>query len=390
MSSVSALPSGKNDTDVPAGRAPIHQIFLAFMLASPRARDPAIRERLLQTILDRRATVLAGSVGTVAFAFAAIHLTSALWPYLWLFADIALVIARWMIMMRARGADALQKEPYVAILIVLGTIWSLLLGLAVCASMLSGNVALMTLSAVVGAGAVGVVTSRNAATPRHAMFVIALIGIPMSAGAMLSPHPGMMLPGILLFPALGSLYGMVIQNHAVTLRMIEAELRARSLAETDALTGLYNRMHLAERLAHLASERGREEDYGLLCLDLDGFKAVNDTHGHNAGDGLLQAVAERIRDAVRRDDIVFRMGGDEFLILLPKADPRECRRVAQRVIAAVSVEYELSDGLRVKVGASIGSACAHISDLDSETVLHAADVALYRAKADGKGVHVHA
>jgi diguanylate cyclase (GGDEF)-like protein len=390
MSSTSAQPSSLPRAGSLNGRAPIHRGFLTFMLASPRARDPAVRERLLQTILDRRATVLAGAVGTLALAFAAIHFTGARWPYLWLVADVALIIARWSIMIGASAKKGEKKERDIAILIMLGTIWSLLLGLALCACMISGNVALMTLAAVVGAGAAAVVTSRNAATPRHAMLVIVLIGLPMSVGMMLSPHPGMVLVGLLFLPSLLSLYGMIAQNHAVTLRLIEAELRARVLAETDTLTGLYNRMYFRERLGRLASQSGAQEDYGLLCLDLDGFKAVNDTHGHTVGDTLLQAVAQRIRGAVRQADIVFRMGGDEFMILLPKADPNECRRVAQRVIEAVSAPYGVSRGLHVTIGASVGSVCAHISDLNSETVLHAADEALYRAKADGKGVHVHA
>jgi diguanylate cyclase (GGDEF)-like protein len=165
-----------------------------------------------------------------------------------------------------------------------------------------------------------------------------------------------------------------------------SEARIRFLAHHDPLTSLPNRVLFRDRLEKALSElREPHEHLTLLCLDLDHFKAVNDTLGHGAGDALLESVSQRLRGCVRADDVVARLSGDEFAILhLSAGEPRQAEALARRVVDVVGEPYEI-DGKRVLVGVSIGMATATIDGPIAEALLKNADLALYRAKADGRG-----
>jgi diguanylate cyclase (GGDEF)-like protein/PAS domain S-box-containing protein len=167
----------------------------------------------------------------------------------------------------------------------------------------------------------------------------------------------------------------------------QAEARVAFMAHHDALTSLPNRLLLRVRMEELLARMRRTgNSVATLCLDLDNFKTVNDTLGHPFGDLLLQSVAERLRTALREQDTVARLGGDEFAIL--QADvrqPEEVSVLAERLLAVVSEPYEL-DGHLVSVGASIGIALAPGDGEDADRLLKNADMALYRSKADGKGL----
>lgn len=155
----------------------------------------------------------------------------------------------------------------------------------------------------------------------------------------------------------------------------------------DALTGLPNRSHLMERAGHeveLATANGGR--LALLLLDLDGFKRVNDTVGHHAGDALLQAVGQRLQAAVRDHDVVARLGGDEFAILLTRnPDSASAATIAGRIHARLSEPFDI-EGQDVLVGASIGIALYPSDASDMTTLMRGADAAMYRAKRAGGGV----
>jgi diguanylate cyclase (GGDEF)-like protein len=123
----------------------------------------------------------------------------------------------------------------------------------------------------------------------------------------------------------------------------------------------------------------------VFCLDLDGFKRVNDNLGHAAGDAILVAVARRLRDSVRPLDFVSRVGGDEFVILLPVISSDEAEKVAQRIIASISAPFDLGLPAPAHIGVSIGSACAPADGETADDLLRSADHALYEAKRRGKG-----
>jgi diguanylate cyclase (GGDEF)-like protein len=131
----------------------------------------------------------------------------------------------------------------------------------------------------------------------------------------------------------------------------------------------------------------RGEPVALLCLDLDRFKAVNDTLGHHVGDALLKEVAARLRSSLRESDTVARCGGDEFAIVqVGSGQPGGATQLADRIIEIVSAPFEI-DGHRVGVGTSIGISVAPNDGCDPDQVLRNADLALYRAKTEGRGQH---
>jgi diguanylate cyclase (GGDEF)-like protein len=163
------------------------------------------------------------------------------------------------------------------------------------------------------------------------------------------------------------------------------EERIRFAAHHDALTQLSNRLMFQERLTKaLAAARSGEHGLALLCLDLDGFKSVNDTQGHEIGDRLLVAVAQRLRDNIRDGDTVARMGGDEFAIIQQHlSQPFAATTLAQRLLEAISKPFELG-GRHSVIGVSIGIAL-YPQDGDSpDSLLRNADIALYQAKEAGR------
>mgnify|MGYP001613160571 FL=1 len=171
----------------------------------------------------------------------------------------------------------------------------------------------------------------------------------------------------------------------------EALVQIGRLALTDPLTHLANRRLISEHLGIAIAASVRHKEYGaVLALDLDEFKAINDSHGHKAGDAVLVGVAERLPSIIRAEDVVGRLGGDEFVILIHRLGTDEpvardrALLIADNLIALVKQPLELN-GKILQVGASIGIRLLGSRTLDVPTALHEADVALYRAKDAGRG-----
>jgi diguanylate cyclase (GGDEF)-like protein len=180
--------------------------------------------------------------------------------------------------------------------------------------------------------------------------------------------------------------GIVATFEDITQRLL-AEEKIKHLAQYDALTNLPNRVTFYEQMETILKRVRRSELVGVLSLDLDHFKAVNDTLGHPIGDLLLQAAAQRMQSCLREGDIVARLGGDEFAILqVPARQPAEITALATRLIEIVGAPYDL-DRRQVIVGVSVGIAIAPGDGSEPDTLLKNADLALYRAKADGGGVY---
>ncbi len=150
---------------------------------------------------------------------------------------------------------------------------------------------------------------------------------------------------------------------------------------TDGLTGLSDRFWFRERLAAMLAAAESAEHVAVLMIDLDRFKAVNDTHGRQIGDALLQVVAQRLRSAVREGDVVSRLGGDEFAVVMPVSGLPEV--TAARLVDLLSRPY-LIDGHVTVLGASIGIAIGPRDGADTVSLVRAADLAMYQAKEDGR------
>ena len=176
-----------------------------------------------------------------------------------------------------------------------------------------------------------------------------------------------------------------VATHEDITEQRRSEIRIEHMAHHDALTDLANRVLLNERLEHaLIGAARRDEMVAIHHLDLDQFKAVNDTLGHPGGDKLLKMVADRLRLLVRENDTVARMGGDEFAIVQIAADPTDATTLAQRIIRTMSEPFDI-DGHRAMIGASIGIAVGPGDGLSPDELLRNADLALYRAKDEGRG-----
>ena len=178
---------------------------------------------------------------------------------------------------------------------------------------------------------------------------------------------------------------------ALTFDDVTEHVRSAALARLEPLTGLCNRAELHERLGAALAEAERiGVPLAVLMLDLDRFKAVNDTLGHPVGDALLRKVAERLRNAARREDVIARLGGDEFAVLqIGRAgddQPRAAEALARRLVDLVGRAYVL-DGQMLNVGASVGIALFPDDGRGPDELLKHADLALYRAKADGRATY---
>ena len=168
----------------------------------------------------------------------------------------------------------------------------------------------------------------------------------------------------------------------------ESQAKSQFLAYHDSLTGLGNRLLFKDQLEEALNDVSvTPHPMAVLFLDLDGFKAVNDTLGHSIGDLLLKSVATKLRDVLQPTDRIARLGGDEFAILQISApQPGSSIALAENVIEIVGQPCSI-DGHDVTVGASIGIAVAHPGDINTETFLKSADLAMYSAKSDGRGTY---
>jgi two-component system CheB/CheR fusion protein len=164
----------------------------------------------------------------------------------------------------------------------------------------------------------------------------------------------------------------------------ESQRRIERLANFDALTGLPNRNLFLDRLKRAVSRAVRQgEGFALMFIDLDNFKTINDTLGHDAGDLLLQEVARRLEKCIRDGDTAARLGGDEFTVLLETSDQMAVAKTAQRIVEMLAAAFTLRDS-KVCVTCSIGISIHPDDGSDDQTLMKNADLAMYRAKQQGK------
>ncbi|MFD9901322.1 diguanylate cyclase domain-containing protein [Mesorhizobium sp. NPDC059025] len=352
----------------------------------------AVRSRFLETTYDRKFAILFASLSVLVLAGTTIVLTGAWWPWLWIAAELVLLVVRFTLILRCELARRHGENPPLGALMTAGGVWSAVFGLGCFGCIASENLVLSVLAGLNVAGVVGVVSSRNAATPRYAILVMLLVSLPFMVGALVSPQPGMWVVGLQMPFYVAGIIGVLVHNHAISVRMIRAELDNRDLAVRDALTGLPNRILMQEELHRMCSQLAAQAANGgkpfvVLSMDLDGFKYINDNHGHTAGDRLLRLVGERLRRTFRSTDMVFRIGGDEFVVLLPATSEIEAAHLAKRAIDTISEPFDIDVAAAAYIGLSVGSARAPMDGDTAEQLLTCSDLALYEAKRAGKGRH---
>ena len=174
-----------------------------------------------------------------------------------------------------------------------------------------------------------------------------------------------------------------IQRDITEYKKLEQDLQI--LCRTDPLTTAANRRAFNEILSQEFSRFKRsQKEYALIMIDLDHFKSINDQHGHSVGDQVLIEVTERCKDNIRVHDILARLGGEEFCILLPYTDSDQAKKVAERLREKIEIKPIIVDGLRVKVTISVGISLVSTCDEDGHQAMERADQKLFQAKESGR------
>ena len=263
--------------------------------------------------------------------------------------------------------------------------WCVLQGLLAFTIISSNDLVLSVLSATLIMAMAGPICARNYAAPRFAFLLVLLCDIPFVAGASASGEPWLLVILPITPPFLLGAMQIIMTFHRSMLQTLAAQTHARHLAEHDWLTGVLNRQGMDEALSRIVPDTERQ--MALISIDLDGFKEVNDRFGHGAGDLVLTQVARRLRDALRDCDLLARMGGDEFMVVVRGMVPDQVGPLADRLIAAISRHsYDTGQDVSARVGASIGFACLPEDAANTVELRLRADEALYAAKDAGKGV----
>jgi diguanylate cyclase (GGDEF)-like protein len=183
--------------------------------------------------------------------------------------------------------------------------------------------------------------------------------------------------------ALGATVALVLCTVILSGALVESDRAHRRRSTLDPLTGLFNRNALEQRLAELDGQPSSEAEGGshaLLLCDLDHFKRVNDRHGHAAGDAVLQDVAYAMRGALRAGDSIYRIGGEEILVVLPGASREDAEGIAERLRLAVRKRRPAGVGVTISIGAAVSKP----ERVDTDDLVARADAALYAAKANGR------
>ena len=345
-------------------------VLLGELFASPKAVFAGIANGLILNVV-----ALCMHVGGV-FAF-------------FIVAEVAVALTRmvWMEFI-VKAASRSLPAPIDGYLITAMT-WCALQGAMAFTAMRTGNTSLQILSAITVMGLIGPICARNYAAPRYALALalalVALCTMPLVLGAALSGNPWLLVSLLQCPMLLFAVLKIIGRFNAMAVATLQAEEESHGRARHDALTGLLNRFGLMERLD--ARYAASPSPFILFYLDLDGFKPINDTFGHQAGDKILQAVAGRLRSFIRKGDVVSRLGGDEFVIVAPDLPPADGADYARAIIRRIADEpYPLEGTRPLRIGISIGFACAPEDGLAGDDLHRKADAALYEAKAAGRGV----
>ncbi|NMO55230.1 GGDEF domain-containing protein [Actinoplanes sp. TBRC 11911] len=362
----------------------VRRLF-ALVVGRGAGESAELREARLRTLPDTWLLMVATIFWSQAGGWYVLALTGRRWAVLWIVADAALEAARVVLKTRHHRGHAQQTPQLYQAMATVNIVWFLVTAVAITALLRLGDPGMLVLGTMLAVGWMGVVASRYAAFPRLGAGLLYLLGAAATAGFLFSPDLGVM---AILTPGAPVAYQLLLrQNYMILMEAITAREENLHLSMHDPLTGLPNRLLLRERLAALLKDQhGRTGGVAVLCLDLDGFKPVNDRYGHAGGDWLLRSVAARLRTAVREIDLVCRTGGDEFVVLLPEAGRADAVHIAERLIASCREPHDVGGTAMVRVGLSVGIALAPEHGRDIDELLSFADDALYSSKRGSKGV----
>ncbi len=361
--------------------------MLRLILGSLADAPPRVQERMLETIPTTKLSLAFYTVTLLVICGATVYITRAPWAWAWLVLSLALV--GWRAVLPYWERRHHQLQPFLSVMLPSGMAMVMFgFGCAMCLA--TGDVALSTMGLSGQMGVLAGIATRWAVVPRLALTVMTISVLPPFLTLMAAGGANIVAAIALAFAAV-VIASFIFQNREALHAAISSGEHLRRKAQTDHLTGLANRAELMQRMADICAElpepgaRTRGRVFAVLYIDLDGFKAVNDSHGHAAGDEILQRVADSLRRVAGPDELVARIGGDEFVALLHDADALTARGVADEIIAAIAREHRLADGRAVRIGCSVGLCLAPEQGREPEVLLARADAALYEVKAQGKG-----
>ncbi|WP_293419289.1 sensor domain-containing diguanylate cyclase [Phreatobacter sp.] len=353
-----------------------------WLAGAPAGTPDVIRHRLIAEMFGSLPVFFGGLLATLISPVVVAFYDPRPAFLIWLGIELLVGVSRLAVLVHSMRAAPRGEPTFTNLNIMLALAWGGSLGFGVFFAMTSGDWIVATLVAVPTVAMVGGMCFRNFAAPRIATAMMMLSLLPTSAGAILSGEPVMTLIAVLVPMYLLSMTMAAFKLNRMLVSTMLAEHENRHRASHDELTGLGNRGRLVTGMQALLGRR-RQTGFAVFYLDLDGFKQVNDTRGHAAGDRILQQVAEVIDRSVRSGDVTARIGGDEFVVLADSLTTEEALAFGRRLSTRISGLYDL-DGGACRIGVSIGIACAPQHGADIPSLLAAADEALYAAKAEGR------
>jgi diguanylate cyclase (GGDEF)-like protein len=349
-----------------------------WLAAVPQNIPDTIRHRLIGELFGNLPVFFGGLIATMVGPLSVVAFKPSFWFIVWLAVEAVICAVRLGVLAHGRRAARRGERTYTDLHIVMALAWSANLGLGCLMAILSGDWLIATVACVPAAAMVGGICFRNFAAPRLASAMIALSLSPMPVATLLSGEPALLGVTLLVPLFLFSMTVSAFQMNATVVSAMVAEQEIRHRACHDDLTGLCNRAHLVSQLGDRLV-RGRPDGLAVFYLDLDGFKQVNDTFGHGAGDRLLQLIAEQLNAAVRPGDITARLGGDEFVVIADGLGRDDALAFGRRLSDRIARSYHV-DGHDCAIGVSVGVALAPAHGSDARSLLAAADAALYTAK----------
>lgn len=351
----------------------------------PAGTSDAIRAELARSLFGTLPIFFGGIFNTILVATAVTLRQPTFWFKFWLAIEVAICLIRFAVLLYAFKAAKEGRRTPTDIYLVLALCWGASVGLGTFLGLVSGDWVVATITCLSSAAMVGGICFRNFGAPRLASLMIVLSLGPTCPGAILSGEPILMIVFLQIPFYLFSMSMAGFKLNRMLVATMAAEQESGHRARHDDLTGLANRANLTRQIEERLRNPGAPHaGFALFYLDLDGFKAVNDTRGHAAGDRVLQMVADRLNAAIRIPGVTARIGGDEFVVLVDGLSQQDALAFGEQLVEKIAGAYDLGDGIACDIGVSAGIACAPAHARDARMLLAAADGALYAAKAMGR------
>lgn len=360
--------------------------FFRWLVSSDANLSFENRQTLLANLFTRTPEIVFAAICEISVVVTAYYFHRRSLYAAWCAAVVALLAMRLAVIYVCRRRSARKAPTPTALFLFASVLWGLLFGFGTFLCNTSGDSTLFLLGNVCAVGVIGGLAGRNAGTPRLVLVQIsAILGL-LGWGAALSPGSGKL---VLLFQApfcAAGFFIVALRSNRDTVALLAARERSHRLAHRDSLTGLPNRARISELLLErtsVASSRCAHA-FAVLLIDLDGFKAINDSLGHAAGDEILQGAAARLCEIAPEGELVGRLAGDEFVVVSDGTPlSADAIALAERIVKTLSQPFVLNDAT-VHVGASVGIALYPDHGDTGAQLLICADRALYAVKRSGK------